>query len=82
MPEHAMQLTFRPRDGPRKRLTFKRDRTVGDWEYGYWLIEEVYETDDGQGYWRETGREHVTEPELCLEREGRIEADREVPGDA
>jgi hypothetical protein len=34
----------------------------------FWRIEEVYSVEQGQ--WREVGREHVTEPELVIERVG------------
>ena len=67
-PSHDIQLTYRPRDGPRRRITFERDRLAGEWEYQYWRIEEVYDADDG--VWREVGREHVDEPDLVLQLEG------------
>ena len=77
---HALQLIYRPRDGPRRRVSFERDRTVGDWEYAYWRIEEVYEATDG--VWREIGREHVTEPDLVLEVDDAVTADTEGSIDA
>lgn len=66
-PSHEIQLTYRPRDGPRRRVTFEPDPSVDGWEYQYWRIEEVYESTEG--YWREVGREHVDAPTLSIDAE-------------
>ena len=61
-------LQYKPYGGPRRRVTIEPASNADEWEYGYWRIEEVYETDAGD--WRETGREHVTEPDVVIESEG------------
>ena len=63
-PSHRLQLTYRPRNGPRHRLTFEPDPSLDKQAYHYWLAEAVYEADVDDGRWRETGREHVDPPEL------------------
>ena len=70
-------LTYKPRNGPRRRVTFEPTDAVDDWEYGYLRIEEAYETvlDD----WRETGREHVSEPEVRVQRDGVADAEEVAP---
>jgi hypothetical protein len=72
MAENRVVLEFKPHDGPRRRVTFEPDRDVDDWEYEYWRVDEVYETDEG--VWRERGREHVTEPDVTVETEDTLEA--------
>jgi hypothetical protein len=76
-------VTFKPYGGPRRKVTFEPASSVDEWEYEYWRIEEVYETD--AGHWRETGREHVTEPDIVIESEGlpeRAAPTQEVEPDA
>jgi hypothetical protein len=71
-------LQYKPRSGPRRRITFQPDHRREGAACQYWRIEEVYSTDAGA--WHETGREHVTEPDLLFERDGTV--DPEVPVDA
>jgi len=65
-------IQYKPRASPRRRAIFEPDRSTDGWEYGYWRIEEVYETDADA--WRETGREHVTEPDVEIASDGLPEA--------
>jgi len=77
MPElpREIRFTYRPRDGPRRRVTFTPDPSVEGWEFGWWRVEEAYETDEG--YWREVGREHVDAPTVTIDGD----TDAEVPAD-
>ena len=56
---HRISLVYKPRSGPRRRVEFYPDETLGDVAYACWRIEEVYSTVQGQ--WREVGREHITD---------------------
>ena len=38
-------LQYKPYGGPRRRVTIEPASSADEWEYGYWRIEEVYETD-------------------------------------
>jgi len=61
-------LQYKPRAGPRRRVIFEPDHRLEGAACDYWWIEQVYSTAEGQ--WRETGREHVTEPDVVIESEG------------
>ena len=56
---HRITVRYKPRSGPRRRVGFDPDETLGDVAYACWRIEEVYSTVQGQ--WREVGREHITD---------------------
>jgi len=61
-------LQYRPRVGARRRIIFEPDPVVEDTAHSYWRIEEVYSTvEEG---WRETGREHVTDPDVVVRVRG------------
>ena len=61
-------LQYKPRAGPRRRVIFEPDHRLEGAACDYCRIEEVYSTAEEQ--WRETGREHVTEPDIVIESEG------------
>jgi hypothetical protein len=65
-------LEFKPYGGPRRRVIFEPASSVDEWEFGYYRIDEVYSVEKDR--WRETGREHVTEPDVTIESEGVPEA--------
>ena len=69
MTDKRLVLQYKPQTGPRRRVTFERDRDLDETDaWAYWRIEEVYSTVEEQ--WREIGREHCTEPDLLIESEG------------
>ncbi|WP_156105725.1 hypothetical protein [Halobellus rufus] len=70
--DYRILLEYKPVGAPRRRLIFERDRGNPNLEHDHWLIEQAYDVADG--CWHETGREHVDEPELVIEREGVIAA--------
>ena len=66
----SFSITVKPIDGPRRRITYRpAEHVTGRVEHSWWQIEEVYET-DGQGLWREVGREVVSEPQLAFDIDG------------
>lgn len=56
---HRISIRYKPRSGPRRRVGFDPDETLGDVAYACWRTEEVYSTVKGE--WREVGREHITD---------------------
>ena len=56
---HRITVRYKPRSGPRRRVGFDPDETLGDVAYACWRTEEVYSTVKGE--WREVGREHITD---------------------
>lgn len=62
---HRITVRYKPRSGPRRRVGFDPDETLGDVAYACWRIEEVYSTVQGQ--WREVGREHITDVSVTTE---------------
>jgi hypothetical protein len=56
---HRISIRYKPRSGPRRRVGFDPDETLGDVVYTCWRTEEVYSTVKGE--WREVGREHITD---------------------
>lgn len=73
-------IQHKPRAGPRRRVIFEPDHAAEGAACDYWRIEEVYST--AQSQWRETRREHVTEPDVVIESDGTLVDELEVPPDA
>ena len=62
---HWITVRYKPRSGPRRRVGFDPDETLGDVAYACWRTEEVYSTVKGE--WREVGREHITDVSITAD---------------